>query len=136
MAVQKSAKALNISLWAVQFLLSLTFIYAGFMKLFLPADLPWLWISENPELVWISGIVDLLAGLGLTLPALLRIRPILTVYAAFGTIVLMLSAILFHILRGEGDQIGFNVFMLIAATFIAWGRGKKYPVDLPNRPFK
>lgn len=47
-----------------------------------------------------------------------------------------LSAILFYVSRGEGNQIGFNVFMLIAAVFIAWGRGKKYPVDLPNRPFK
>tara|TARA_R110002020_G_scaffold6228_1_gene26045 strand:- start:189 stop:584 length:396 start_codon:yes stop_codon:yes gene_type:complete len=126
MAIQKRSNPLNISLWAVQILLILTFIYAGFMKLFFPADLPWLWIKENPELVWISGIVDVLAGLGLTLPSLLRIRPMLTVYAAFGTIALMLSAILFHVLRGEGDQIGFNVFMLIAAGFIAWGRGKKY----------
>ncbi|WP_339875651.1 DoxX family protein [uncultured Algoriphagus sp.] len=126
MAIQKRSNPLNISLWIVQILLSLTFIYAGFMKLFLPAELPWPWISENPELVWISGIVDLLAGLGLTLPSLLRIRPILTVYAAFGTIALMISAILFHVLRGEGDQIGFNVFILISAAFIAWGRGKKY----------
>ena len=117
---------MNISLWVVQILLSLTFIYAGIMKLLLPGDLPWIWIKENPELVWISGIVDLLAGFGLTLPSLLRIRPILTVYAAFGTIALMLSAILFHVLRGEGDQIGFNVFMLISAAFIAWGRGKQY----------
>lgn len=136
MAIQKRSKALNISLWAVQILLSITFIYAGFMKLFLPADLPWLWIKENPELVGISGIVDLLAGLGLTLPSLLRIRPTLTVYAAFGTMALMLSAILFHVLREEGDQIGFNVFILICAAFVAWGRGKKYPVNLGNRPFK
>ncbi|WP_057937252.1 DoxX family protein [Algoriphagus resistens] len=136
MTIPKRAKALNISLWTVQILLSLTFIYAGFMKLFLPADLPWPWIKEEPELVWISGIADLLAGLGLTLPPLLRIRPILTVYAAFGTIALMFSAILFHVLRGEGDQIGFTVFMLIAATFVAWGRGKKYPTELPHHPFK
>ncbi|MDR7128696.1 putative membrane protein [Algoriphagus sp. 4150] len=136
MAIQKRPKAMNISLWAVQILLSITFIWAGFMKLFVPDDLPWLWTKENPELVWISGIVDLLAGLGLTLPTLLRIRPILTAYAAFGTIALMFSAILFHVLRGEGNQIGFNVFILISAVFIAWGRGKKDPTDLPNPPFK
>lgn len=136
MAIQKRLKALNITLWAVQILLSLTFIYSGFMKLFLPGDLPWIWIKENPDLVLISGIVDLLAGFGLTLPALLRIRPYLTVYAAFGTMALMISAMVFHVLRGEGDQIGFNVFMLIAAAFIAWGRGKKYPTQLTNRPFK
>tara|TARA_R110002020_G_scaffold110253_2_gene254733 strand:+ start:2148 stop:2717 length:570 start_codon:yes stop_codon:yes gene_type:complete len=136
MAIQKRSKALNISVWVVQILLSLTFLYAGFMKLFLPEDLPWLWIQENTELVWISGVVDMLAGLGLTLPSLLRILPKLTVYAAFGSMVLMLSAILFHVLRGEGDQIGFNVFIFICAAFVVWGRGKKYPIELANRPFK
>ncbi|MBN7814253.1 DoxX family protein [Algoriphagus pacificus] len=134
MAIQKRLKALNITLWAVQILLSLTFIYSGFMKLFLPGDLPWIWIKENPDVVLISGIVDLLAGFGLTLPALLRIRPYLTVFAAFGTMTLMISAMVFHVLRGEGDQIGFNVFMLISAAFIAWGRGKKYPIKITNQP--
>lgn len=125
MAIQKRAIPLNISLWAVQILLSLIFIYAGIMKLFLPTDLPWVWIQENPQLVWVSGIVDLFAGVGLTLPSLLRIRPMLTVYAAYGTIALMLSAIAFHILRGEGDQTGFNFFILFASGFIAWGRWEK-----------
>jgi len=39
-------------------------------------------------------------------------------------------------LRGEGYQIRFTIFMLISAAFIAWGRGKKNPLDPPNHPFK
>lgn len=98
---------------------------AGAMKLFKPADLPWQWIKDNPDLVKATGILDLLAGIGLILPALLRIQPKLTIYAAYGTVALMVGASIFHISRGEASQIGFNIFVALIAVFIAWGRQKK-----------
>ncbi len=125
---QKNSKTLNIILWIAQVVLALTFIWSASMKLFKPSDLPWLWIKENPGLVKATAILDFLAGIGLILPALLRIRPKLTIYAAYGTIVLMIAAIIFHISRGEASQIGFNVFVIITAVFIAWGRQKKSPI--------
>lgn len=129
MTNQKNSKVLNITLWLFQTLLAVTFIWAGAMKLFQPNELPWLWAKENPVLTTISGIFDLLAGFGLTLPSLLRVRPKMTVYAAYGTIALMISAIIFHIMRGEGNQIGFNIFIVVSALFIAWGRLKKAPIE-------
>src|SRR5262245_42348224 len=108
---QKSAKILNILLWITQVLLSASLLWAASMKLFQPADklaLMWPWTAENPNLVWITGIIDLLAGIGLVIPALLRIQPKLTVYAAFGTVALMIAAIIFHSSRGEGSHIGIN----------------------------
>lgn len=122
MAVQEQSKAVNILLWITQIFLAIIFIWAGAMKLFQPEELPWLWVKENPGLVKVSGIFDLLAGFGLTLPSLLRIQPKLTVYAAYGAITLMIAASVFHIMRGEGSQIGFNIVILIAALFIVWGR--------------
>ncbi len=95
------------------------------MKLFNPNDLPWLWIKENPNLVKATAVLDLLAGLGLVLPALLRIQPKLSTYAADGTVALMAGACIFHIYRGEASQIGFNVFVAATAMFIAWGRQRK-----------
>lgn len=124
-AENKISKTLNIILWATQILLALTFIWAGAMKLFQPEELPWAWIKENPDLVKISAIFDLLAGFGIILPTLLSIKPKLTIFASYGIIVLMICASAFHIMRGEGSQIGFNLFMLACAVFIAWGR-KKY----------
>jgi uncharacterized membrane protein YphA (DoxX/SURF4 family) len=121
----KNSKWWNIGLWIVQLLLAFVFIQSGIMKLFNADALPWPWIKENPNLAKATGVLDLLAGLGLVLPALLRIQPKLTVYAAYGTILLMLSACVFHISRGEGSQIGFNIFVALAASFIAWGRTKK-----------
>ncbi|MBT1701032.1 DoxX family protein [Fulvivirgaceae bacterium PWU4] len=128
MGQQKTSKALNVVLWATQILLAVTFLWAGSMKIFKPGALPWPWVKENPGLVTITGVVDLLAGLGLVLPALLRIQPRLTVYAAYGTILLMIAASIFHISRGEGSQIGFNIFVLVCAIFIAWGRQTKAPI--------
>lgn len=125
MREQKTSRALNIALWATQILLAVTFLWAGTMKIFKPGELPWPWVKENPGLVTITGVFDLLAGLGLVLPALFRIQPRLTVYAAYGTILLMIAASIFHISRGEGSQIGFNIFVLVCAIFIAWGRRRR-----------
>jgi DoxX-like family len=121
---QNRAKVLNIFLWISQILLAVTLIWAGVMKLFKSGDLPWVWVKENPNLVTITGILDLLAGIGLVFPLLLRIKPKLTVYAAYGIIALMLCACIFHISRGEASQIGFNIFVTLIAAFIAWGRNK------------
>jgi hypothetical protein len=121
---QKISKPSNIALWSIQVLLAVTFIWSAYMKLFKPEELPYPWIKENPNLGKVTGLFDLLAGLGLVLPGLLNIQPKLTIYAAYGSIALMLSACIFHISRGEGSVIGFNIFILLAAVFIAWGRKK------------
>jgi hypothetical protein len=129
----KNSKWWNTFLWLAQVLLAITFMWAGAMKLFKPADLPWQWIKENPNLVKVTGIIDLLAGVGLVLPALLRIQPTLTIYASYGIITLMIGASMFHIVRGETAQIGFNIFVALTAVFIAWGRQKKAPMTLKNK---
>ena len=124
MTNSKQINLLKIVLGIVQLLLILLFTWAGVMKLLFPGELPWLWAKENPDLVAVTGVVDLVAGLGLLLPLLPHISSKLTLYAAYGISVLMLAAGLFHILRGESDQIGFNLFVLVCALFLAWGKRK------------
>jgi uncharacterized membrane protein YphA (DoxX/SURF4 family) len=126
-----TSKTLNACLWIAQVLLAVSLIWAGCMKLFQPAgELAemWPWTADHPRLVLLTGLLDLLAGTGLVLPALLRIRPQLTIYAAYGTLALMLAAGIFHIARGEGSQIGVNAFVAALAIFIAWGRFRKAPI--------
>jgi len=125
------SKVLNIALWVAQGLISLTLIWAGYAKLFQPIEetakmLPW--ALDNPGLLKITGVVDLLGGIGIVLPAALRIQPKLTIFAAYGTIALMIAASVFHISRGEASLIGMNIFFLMLAGFIAWGRTKKSPI--------
>lgn len=123
-AQQKTFKVMNAFIWIAQGILALTFIWAGSMKLFNPDGLPFPWVKDQPSIVIITGIVDLLGGLGIVLPALLRIRLGLTIFAAYGIITLMTVAMIFHISRGEAKNIGFNIFILLLAVFVAWGRHK------------
>jgi uncharacterized membrane protein len=125
---QKTSKTMNIILWITQGLLAATFIWVGFMKIFKPEDLPFAWVKDNTNLVLITGIVDLLGGLGIVLPTLLRIQTKLTIFAAYGIIVLMTVASVFHISRDEAKDIGFNIFMALLAVFVAWGRQTKAPI--------
>jgi hypothetical protein len=128
---QRTSAPINVILWIAQVLLAASFVWAAAMKLFQPSDKlaeMWPWTADNPELVKLTGVLDLLAGIGLVLPGLLRIQPKLTIYAAYGSILLMIAASIFHIVRGEGSQIGVNLFFLVLAIFIAWGRQKKAPI--------
>ena len=132
---RKTSGILNVTLWVAQVVLAAGFVWAAFMKLFQPADqlaAMWPWTAEHAVLVKLTGVLDLLAGIGLILPALFRIKPKLTIYAAYGTVSLMIAASAFHIIRGEGALIGVNVFFAVVAVFIAWGRQKKGPI-LPKR---
>ena len=118
-------RILNVSLWIAQIIVALSFIWASAMKLFLPADklaAMWPWTAGNRSLVIVTGLIDLLAGAGLVLPALLSNRKAITVYAAWGTIALMIAACIFHITRGEASLIGVNIFFAVMAALIAWGR--------------
>jgi len=128
---QKSSKAMHISLWIAQIVLAVLLL-SGFIMKFLPIEkisvmMPW--TGQVPELVVrLLGIIDLLGAIGLILPALLRIKPQLTFWAALGIIALMICAIIFHVSRGEVSVIGINVFSIIIAGFIAWGRFRQVVV--------
>lgn len=116
---QLKVRSLNTLLWSLQALLAATFLWAGYVKLFTPAEQlskMWPWTADNPMLVVIAGIADTVAGIGIILPRLLRLWPALTIYTCYGIILLMISAIIFHISRGETSQLGINfVVMLVAA---------------------
>jgi len=132
---QRASKVMDVVLWVAQIILAGSLIWAATMKLFQPVDKlaeMWPWTADHASLAKLTGVVDLLAGIGLILPALLRIQPRLTIYAAYGTIALMIAASIFHIARGEASQIGINIFFAMTAAFVAWGRQKKVVIK-PKR---
>lgn len=132
MTDQKRSKAMHIGLWIAQGLLAVMFIMAGAMKSLQPVEalaeaLPW--VTSTPlALVRFIGVSELLGGLGLLLPSLLRVKPFLTVWAAIGLAVVMVLASIFHGSRGEFEAIGMNILLVGIAAFIAWGRSKKAPI--------
>jgi hypothetical protein len=131
----KASKTLRISLWVVQGLLSLIFTGAGLWKLLTPvpelaAMIPW--AGQVPKaFLQAIGVIDLCGGIGILLPALIRIKPGLTVLAALGCALLQVCAIAFHVLRGEAARTPFNFVLVALSVFVLWGRRSKAPI--PSR---
>ncbi len=117
---------MNIALWIVQGLLALAFLLAGSMKAFAPLNIvqknmPWA-KDVAASFVRFIGVAELLAGIGLILPAVTSIQPWLTIAAALGLVVVMVSASIFHAPRREYQNIGMNVVLLLLAAFVVLGR--------------
>ncbi|MBL8300869.1 MAG: DoxX family protein [Rhodanobacteraceae bacterium] len=120
-------RALRALLWVAQVVLAFFLLFGAYMKLAAPADelaKMMVWATEYPTLKSFTGIVDLLGGLGIVLPALTRIRPRLTVLAAIGIIVLQVLAFSFHASRGEWSATPLNLILLALAVFVLWGRSR------------
>lgn len=116
----------------LQWVVGLYFIAIGVMHFIVPDGLPAMmgWMYELDEtLHWISGTAEILGGLGLILPGLTKIRPELTTWAAIGLILVMVGATIFHVGREEYQSIGFNVFLIIALGYIAYGRTRLAPYE-------
>ena len=131
--VAGSAKGWNIALWVVQVVLGGMFIMAGVLKTTTPIaelSMQMNWAADIPEaLVRFIGATQLLGGIGLILPSLLRVRPSLTIAAGWSLAFVMLLALLFHVVRGENAVIGTNMLLGVAAAFIAWGRTTRAPIS-------
>jgi hypothetical protein len=74
------------------------------------------------------GIAEVAAALGLTLPGLTRIMPGLVPAAAAGIMVVMVSATIFHLMRGEISGAAVTAVLLAMATFVAYMRFRVLPV--------
>ena len=68
------------------------------------------------------GWAEIAGGLGLIVPAAMRIAPWLTPLAALGLATIMILAIPFHIVRGEASVIWIHALLAALALFVAWGR--------------
>jgi putative oxidoreductase len=127
-----TSKALHIGLWAAQIVLGAFFLWIGAMKTFTPIDqlaqaVPL--AAESPGLIRFIGVSELAGGLGLILPAALRIRPGLTPLAALGLLIVMVLAAGYHAVRGEWASLPTNLVLGGLAAFIVWGRTKKVPIQ-------
>ena len=123
---------MNIVLWIVQVLLAIAFIMAGGMKLMTPHDAlaaQMTWVNYFPAFMpKIIGTFEVLGGLGLILPSLLRIKPMLTPLAASGLVLLMAGAFITHIVLGEFGMSLPSLVLGLLSAFVAWGRRSHSPI--------
>ena len=121
---------MNIALWIIAGLLAAAFLGAGVTKLTQPKGKlveRMAWVEDfSPGTVKLIGALEALAGLGLILPAVTGIAPVLVPLAATGLAVIMALAVITHIRRHESQVIVFNLVLLALAVFVAWGRFGPY----------
>lgn len=124
---------MNIALWVVQGLLALVFLFAGGMKLVTPIDQMiangMTAVEYMPAaLIRFIGLSEFAGGLGLILPAALRIQPKLTPLAAGALSFVMVLAIVTHAWLGEMQATVAPLVLGLLAAFVAWGRSAKQPI--------
>src|SRR6185295_4274698 len=95
---------MTYALWIVQVLLSLLFLFSGGTKLVMSSEAFSQAMSQGPALpilfLRFIGLAEVLGGLGLILPGLLRIRTGLTPLAALGLSIIMVGATVVTLMGG------------------------------------
>ena len=76
------------------------------------------------------GVMELLGGIGLVLPSVFRIAPVLTPLAACGLVIIMAGATVTSLPMGWISL--FPFFVGVVAAFLAYGRFQLLPIP-PRR---
>ncbi|MCA0294825.1 MAG: DoxX family protein [Actinobacteria bacterium] len=117
---------MNVALWIAAGLLAAAFLAAGAMKLAQPkekiaASMGWA-EDFSANTIKMIGAFEVLGAIGLILPPLVGIAPVLAPLAAVGLVVIMIGAIATHLRRKETQPVLANVVLFALAAFVAVGR--------------
>jgi uncharacterized membrane protein YphA (DoxX/SURF4 family) len=119
---------MNRALWIVAGLLAVVYLLSGAGKLVVPKEK----LAAFPGGGWVEdfsagavkaiGALEVLAAVGLVLPAVLGIAPVLVPLAAAGLVLLMAGAVFTRLRRREPKAMVADLVYLALAAFVAWGR--------------
>ncbi len=119
---------MNTALWIVAGLMAAVFLIAGFNKLFIPREK----LAKAPGGAWVLdfsagfvkalGALEMLGAIGLILPAVLDIAPVLVPLAALGLGVIMTGAVIVEFRRQEFKHALLDLTYLALVAFVAVGR--------------
>ena len=130
---------MNIVVWIIQVLLAVVFLLHGALYVVEPAAIVARMRQQNPEFAQpgkfpsrafrvFIGAAEVLAGLGLLLPAITGILPWLMPLAAAGLAIIMLGAAVQHFAKHETPAAGATVVLFLMAFFVAWMRWQVLPL--------
>jgi putative oxidoreductase len=123
------SRVLNIALWILQVLLAAAYVAHGWMMVSPPPELLALMNEQLGERFRLFiGIAELLAAGGLILPGITRILPGLTALAAGGLMIVMSSATVLHVVRGESGSAVSAAVLFVLVTLVAYTRWKVQPI--------
>jgi uncharacterized membrane protein YphA (DoxX/SURF4 family) len=118
---------MNTALWIIQGLLAAMFASAGTTKLTqskekLGKQFPWA-NDFSMSTIRIIGLSELLGAIGLIVPWLTGIIPVLTPIAAVGfCIIMVLATNMAHLNKKEYKEMAMNIVLFLLAAFVAYGR--------------
>lgn len=122
---------MNIVLWILQALLAAVFFGAGLTKIAKPKEElvapmgEWVNSFPAPGLNFL-GLVEVLGAVGLIVPPLVGVAPVLSPLAAVGIVAIMVGAIVAHARDSAGAKIAMNIVLGVLAAVVAWGRFGPY----------
>lgn len=121
-------RPVNLALWIGAALLAVVAFVGGMSKTFVPKEK----LATMPGGEWTAGAgagfvktlggLELLAAIGLILPAALHIAPVMVAVTATCWVALMVGAMITHGRLGQAKFVALNLAYLALAAFIAWGR--------------
>ncbi|KAA8889137.1 DoxX family protein [Nocardia colli] len=119
---------MNLALWIAAGVLAAIALAGGITKAFVPKAK----LAATPGGEWTGrasagfikalGVVEILAAVGLILPAVLDIAPVLVPVTAACWVLLMIGAMVTHLRDGGWKFVLVNLVYLAIAVFVAWGR--------------
>ncbi|XVS62716.1 DoxX family protein [Actinosynnema sp. CA-299493] len=120
---------MNLALWIVTGVLAAAYVLGGGGKLVLSKQKI---AATGPAAAWTEdwsagavkaiGAVEVLGGVGLVLPAVLGIAPVLAPSAAIGLMVVMVGATVVRVRRRELKLAVVDLVYLALLAFVVWGR--------------
>lgn len=117
---------MEIFVLLAQGVLAIIFVYFGALKMFLPQEKivkRVSWGNDYPaRTLKLFGLLEFLGGLGIILPDLLGVYPILTPMAATGLALTMSGASIVHLKRDEFEMILVNLFLMFISAGIGFYR--------------
>lgn len=122
---------MNVLLWILAGVLAAAFLAAGTLKVLRPkeklaaAGLAWTEDFSAGAVKTIGGL-EILAALGLILPAVTGIATVLVPLAALGLVLTMIGAAVVHVRRKEIPMTVPSIVLLILAAVVVWGRFGPY----------
>ena len=122
---------MNTALWIVAGVLAFVFVGSGVLKLVASKDKLVAagqgWAADvDANAIRAIGAAEVAGAIGLIVPPLVHILPVLTPLAAVGLALVMVGAVVTHGRRKEYPNVAVNVMLLGLALFVAWGRFGAY----------
>ena len=119
----------NVVLWVLQVFFGLFFILAsGAPKFFAPHEMLAMPIDLPREFLIFVGTCEVLGGLGLILPGVLRRRQEMTTVAAFMLVLLTICATTYQLLGRQPESAVFAACVGVVCALIGYGRWKIAPL--------